>query len=476
MQKSVYDKVKRTVKVNKRSNITKLISFSNTEIKVLGEVTLPIKFEPFGKSSSLRLVIVDDISNTPNVLFGDDFLRQFLVNFSYEKVNDRILPRITLTGAGEESYNPVIYSAQPNELLLCKAWVSLKPFESKSLTFYLHPAAQVVSNDQIIVTSRDINPVMIVPSKTELEYLDKICLYTCTVLVHNSSNKMVNSEITGKFERIRKSDSIKTFCENNNSAIRKEMSLYGLAKEILNSPFNTNIPEIVTVTLNNISGDNQQLLNKNFILSGDESDVLFLDKPSFAGEGEISERVLETEGIEIPTLIHSNATDAIQLSTFPPEIQPFIKDIFIDKYPNCVSLHSLDAGDVSKTLGYTILKLREGESLPRAKRLFHLAPTESRHLTDIIDYLIKFNYIQESPIDPCGMHLYGLASYLVQRAKPNTIGRLIVDFSPINPILESPASVIPEINTTLQFLYGKCMFSSLDMRYAASKSLLNPAN
>jgi len=55
--------------------------------------------------------------------------------------------------------------------------------------------------------------------------------------------------------------------------------------------------------------------------------------------------------------------------------------------------------------------------------------------------LVKFGYIMREPADPTGAHLYGLASYLVPRAKPGALGRLIVDFSPINNLLESPPNI-----------------------------------
>jgi hypothetical protein len=59
-----------------------------------------------------------------------------------------------------------------------------------------------------------------------------------------------------------------------------------------------------------------------------------------------------------------------------------------------------------------------------------------------------------------------MASYLVPRSKANSLGRLIVDYSPINPLIESPTAVIPELGATLQFLQGKALFSSLDLRQA----------
>jgi hypothetical protein len=104
--------------------------------------------------------------------------------------------------------------------------------------------------------------------------------------------------------------------------------------------------------------------------------------------------------------------------------------------------------------------------LPRSKQIFHISSSERRHLDDVIELLIKFKYIMRSLLSPTGHQLYGLSSYLVPRAKPDSMGRLIVDFSTINSLLESPSAVIPEITASLQNLQGKAFFTSLDLRYA----------
>jgi hypothetical protein len=59
-----------------------------------------------------------------------------------------------------------------------------------------------------------------------------------------------------------------------------------------------------------------------------------------------------------------------------------------------------------------------------------------------------------------------MAAYLVPRGKENSLGRLVLDYSPINSLIESPANVIPEIQAQLQFIQGKAMYSGLDLRYA----------
>ena len=45
--------------------------------------------------------------------------------------------------------------------------------------------------------------------------------------------------------------------------------------------------------------------------------------------------------------------EAYKLSSYSEEVRPLIKDIFIRKYPDVVALHTLDAGKLSLTLGFT---------------------------------------------------------------------------------------------------------------------------
>ncbi len=71
--------------------------------------------------------------------------------------------------------------------------------------------------------------------------------------------------------------------------------------------------------------------------------------------------------------------------------------------------------NLSLTLGYTQLRLREGETLPRSRRIFHISPNDTRHLDDICDLLIKFGFIKKSDLAPNGNHLYGMSAYLVPR-------------------------------------------------------------
>ena len=67
---------------------------------------------------------------------------------------------------------------------------------------------------------------------------------------------------------------------------------------------------------------------------------------------DIKEKDLQPEGIGIPISILDTPKDIIKESNYYPKIWPYVKNIFIDKYPQIVSRHSLDSGHLSKTLGY----------------------------------------------------------------------------------------------------------------------------
>ena len=56
-------------------------------------------------------------------------------------------------------------------------------------------------------------------------------------------------------------------------------------------------------------------------------------KPTYYGEAVIEPEIIEAKGLELPTRVYANAAEAVNLKAFSEEIQPFVKEIFIDKYP-----------------------------------------------------------------------------------------------------------------------------------------------
>ena len=82
------------------------------------------------------------------------------------------------------------------------------------------------------------------------------------------------------------------------------------------------------------------------------ADTVMDKEPTYYGEAEIRPEIIEPQGLDLPTVVYANAEEAIDLTQYSEELRPYIKSIFIDKYPEVVALHSLDAGNIrSATLG-----------------------------------------------------------------------------------------------------------------------------
>jgi hypothetical protein len=229
-------------------------------------------------------------------------------------------------------------------------------------------------------------------------------------------------------------------------------------REILSSEnitdFSLHIPMVCNVSINesyNVDESNME-------------HIAGIKKVSYTGTAEISSEIIDA-GLEIPNIIHSTPEEAVNWNLFEPEVQPYLKELFLEKYRDVVSLHPLDAGDVSKTLGFLSLRLGPGEVLPRHKRIFHLSPQDNAYLEELLEQFIRFNYIIRAPIDAKNHHhLYGMSAYLIPRRKPTDLPRLIIDYSPLTSIIQSPPAVVPDINAALQQLKGRAMFSTLDLR------------
>jgi len=441
------------------SKIPQITTFSNHNIPVLGKIQCLIKLERDHPGIQTNIYVIGDIANVPTFLLGNDFLKRGLGLIAYTGCVDNPTPEIIFNYPNKHICT--VYYEYPQLLYTCTANCTLEPHETQTVEFYLTPAAPVLRNDNILITSMTWDSINIIPSKSELEFdYEKDC-YVATGLVANISREYMAYQIRGKFELVNNYKTVHLNSENKydlKTAIRD----YPMGREVLFLKGNFEKVSIPVVSVNFINQYAEQLQVSDL----DMADTIKDKEPTYEGEVEISQEIIEPQGPDLPTIVYQNAEEAINLNSFSPEIRPFIKDIFIDKYPGVVALHSLDAGNLSLTLGFTQLRLREGEVLPRSKRIFHISPSDQKHLDDICELLIKFGYIMRAPVSPNGCHLYGMSAYLVPRAKPNCLGRLIVDFSPVNQLIQSPPSVIPEISATLQFLQGKAMYSSLDLKYA----------
>ena len=187
------------------------------------------------------------------------------------------------------------------------------------------------------------------------------------------------------------------------------------------------------------------------------------------------EKLLQPNGFEIPCNLDASIKDIVQLSNFPETHQPYIHDIFIKKYPTTVALHSFDIGNVSQTLGYYKLELKDNEQLPKFRKIYYTGPQELQQMRDICDFLIRYNVIERCNQRDKGAHLVASAGYLVEKPNKHASARLVIDFKLLNQMIKTSPPVIPCVTTTLQQLRNKIMFTTLDLTQAFYSISLDPS-
>jgi len=460
MSKSLFDQVLKGGLLNKPL-ISSLTSFSGNTIYVIGQFQCLLKLHASHPGISITIHVIDDIPNIPTLLLGNNLLQEGLGTIGYTgSAPPNHIPHVTFNRP--DTYSPTVYFKTNLETMECAGTYSLGPYEQAACIMFIDQGAPLIRNDFILITGIAINDVAVIPSRTDICWDPTNQCYVGTACILNLTDKVIeNGIINAKIELINQYSAI-ILQDELSCNLRKIVQNHPLGREILASDECSTF-SMPLMTVNSISALPGTSMSVNDI---DFSETLYGKEPEYLGTADLDFAIIEPKGVDIPTLVYTSAEEAVQLSKFDTHIQPFLRDIFINKYPEVVSLHSLDAGNLSLTLGFTQLRLRKGESLPRSRRIFHVSPGDSRHLDDITDLLIKFNYIQRATTSPTGHHLYGMSSYLIPRAKPGCLGRLIIDYSPMNQLLESPASVIPEINKTLQFLKSKVLYSALDLRQA----------
>ena len=462
MQESLFYKImpaKNGTDKLQTSDIENIYSFSNHVIPITGRINFRICLSHNHPGFNLHVYVIPSNAHIPELLLGKDFLEAGLADLGFKGDPDNAVP--TLSFKYPTVFHSTVYNCPADDIYTCTGEYELGPHQMESIEMYLSPAAPVVRKDWILITASMFNKVVIIPSRTDISYDPVRKCYVGTACIVNTTDKPQWGIVYGKMEPI--NDYEPTFINDDTiPKLRTQLSNHPLGREILQSHMDY-VGGIPTMTVHSISTPTNSSVKVSDI---DYADAIFASEPEYTGTANIHADIIDPAGYELPTVIFPNALEAAQLYKLPTHIQPFVKDIFVNKYPEVVSLHGLDAGNLSLTLGYTQLRLRKGEVLPRAKRIFHVSPSDARHLDDIINLLIKFGFVMRSPPSPTGHHLYGMSAYLVPRAKPGCLGRLIVDFSPVNQLIESPSAVIPEINNTLQFLQGKSMYSSLDLRQA----------
>ena len=187
-------------------------------------------------------------------------------------------------------------------------------------------------------------------------------------------------------------------------------------------------------------------------------------------------KVQEMGGFELPSSDSQNVTakDVIDLNDYDPEIRSYIEQIFIKDFPEVVSLHQFDIGDLSHLLGYYTLKLKRGARLPRHSKLYYLSPSDSQQMKDILSFMLKHDIISKCPQGGDSVKLC-CSAYLIPRRDGQSIPRLIINYIPLNRLTEFEPPVIPTTIDILNNLRDSTYYSSIDLTGAFNSIKLHPS-
>ena len=477
----------------KKLNITPqncdVMSFSNNSIKVKYKITINISFTPYSTSLPVNFYIISDIPGAPLILLGADFMKSTLMQTAYTGETDNPSPEIRI-----ERPTPGIVKTlycTENDIYTCEAYVNLKPNHNQTIKFYLHEASPCLEKDSILISGQDIDhKIYITPSKSKIVLDLKKNQYFGFAFVQNLSSIHKTLNLKATYERITTERSIPASPSNKhkllNLSVVHDVLPFDLQTET-NISFKSDFPEtkeqcsILPSNLYSISTELNIKENKQSDISPEELNKFYDRKhtaicdPEFEDTGDVNDDIDTRHGHTIAEPYLKTAEEIVNLESFDPIHRPYIEDIFIKSFPNILARGVLESGNLSKTLGYYHLRLKENQTLPRYKKIFFLSPHDSQHLKDILSFLLKNNIIIKAPISDQG-DLFGSPSYLIPKSNPNSHCRLIIDYRYLNSILACEANLLPDIPNILHSLRGANFFSKTDLSNAYYSYKITPSS
>ena len=352
-------------KLKLRDSKANIVSYSNHKVDTIGETDIVCQWLHSKYKFKVRFEIKDD--STEDIL-GDDVLDPARASRKYE-------PELAL----QINYPPEargetkIIIVDDNELTLSNTkMVQLNPeIRCADINLNLPSWSPFEEGDMVIATQHaqtKANNAIIIPSRSKIEI--KNGKKTCRVRLMNTAPTMTRATIRAElerdeFEKIPIPEKItKSFCQdflNKNKLIR----------EVIISE-NKHLLEV-------------ELKEKRYLTQIKQGGA---EEEEELTESDIEDTLLE-QAPHIPLNISNTVEEAVKIESFDEKIQPYIRDLFLVKYRNVCSLHSLDAGNLSRTLGFVYLRLKPGAVLPTNKRIYKLNNCEANHLFDILSFLQK---------------------------------------------------------------------------------------
>ena len=515
-------------KLNNRIRKTNVIitGFAGVRSSCMGIITLSVKFTPQSKPIPVHFYVINtENKNTTLAIIGISSFTYMKIQLSFYQTGKKYTPVVSRILRSHTEYLDAHYLSE-HDIQNVQKRLLIAPREMSHVKLEVGPHMAYDEDDVFIVQGADnVNNVIVHTAASMVEEIDG--KHYVRAAVENYSDTPFDGDIDFHIEVKNPDDKILPSIKGNISEIAACKVLHDIVVLDSEDSVNPNIEinstkEMETVelddcnihtvkiepysepttTINTVTvpsfpkknvGFNPTAINNDCAEGEALSDSLmkeklkiskcdekrdFSDKNTIQAGIQSPDPMAEREmaGFELPTPGYDKIgpADVIKLENYPAEIRPYLKDIFIDKYSDTVSCHSLDIGNLSYYLGYYTLKLKKGAKLPKYSKIYYLSPSDSKHMRDILTFLEGQDIISKAPQGGDAVPMC-CSSYLIARRDKQAVARMIVNYIPLNRITDCEAPVIPTTVDILGKLRDSSYFTSLDFTGAFNSIYLHPS-
>jgi hypothetical protein len=510
------------------STSLKLTSYTNHTIRIVGIAKIKISCDRFHPTENIReidLFVVENKTHTRTpFILSLGSLGKFDINMKFKNIEGISTPRLHKQSNLGEYIIPSYYYNEI-QLSFCHGYVDkLNPGESRKVMFIISPVSPLVKGDNCLI-SQDTVPyfemknIRISPSTSSLEEIQGELIGFAQVI--NSGKLPFSGVIKATADLVDKSYEIKKInihsiqdiqtmklnlisdcylpCSTDPSTkiinINKELNLHKkkthfIPQDVfsLDLVFPQNHPDksnhkAVNNDVKDVSKsltEERHKINETFHKISNEDLNKYYD-PSTSIQmsyqdnlPDITEEDMQPKGTSIPSSLIESPSDLIKEKDFEKDVWPFVKEIFLDKYPNIISKHALDHGSLSSTLGYYTVRIKENMTLPRYKKLYYLDPEASSQMRDTLEFLCRTKVITKASCAGGDIPDFASPSFLVKKSSDQKPARLVVDYRLLNEVLALEPITLSNFDIILNELRDATMYTTLDLKAAFDSILLHP--
>ena len=508
------------------SDIT-LSTYTNEIIKISGKITLDIILPFDTKMYPLTFYVVDDLDHmvTP-MLFGLKSLGLLNLAILTHQVMGEPIP--ILQSMSHKRPMKISQYLTDTELKLARAQVfNLKPFETRFVDFFLSTFFNVCSGDALLLSEDNVIPseyqknIQICPTRSIAEYdryrrslkvkgwIKNLTNETITDIsllgyVDNSSKYDVKEiDLTNvhlikdlKFVHeanldtndtldnqpqtnpIHKAQVISVDAENINLVpLQHNFHVNLIDQYFPEDPLYSANPEIEN---NGMTGEGKSISDKKSKIDElitDSKDsynpkdyesrdtCIQMGLNTFPSDQDIEDKLTDGRGYSLPDGNYK-LTDIVNIDQFEEPIKSHIDRIFLKKFPELISRHSTDKGNMSRYLGKYEIKLKDNVTLPSFNKIYYVSNLEKLQMDSILAFLIKNKTIVKTSLKGDSTHNYASPAYLISRSNKSSAPRLIINYKNINDLIKSEAVNLPTADAMIQGLRDSYFFTGTDLANA----------